>query len=167
MLRHFSLHWSFALSVEIDVPWVGYPGRAVLGQHSTYQKTHGTCIGFTALFLASFQVQRQSEATTWYFDFVRIQFWASGRRNCGLSSTCLRLRFATVLKGQMSLFVFASLWLYPSPFQSDFRHGCCAGSSELSQRKQMTKFQNFHIDLDSEMWKHLYVNGEAYHKSQL
>lgn len=102
MLRHFSLHWSFALSVEIDVPWVGYPGRAVLGQHSTYQKTHGTCIGFTALFLASFQVQRQSEATTWYFDFVRIQFWASGRRNCGLSPTCLRLRFATVLKGQMS-----------------------------------------------------------------
>ena len=46
--------------------------------------------------------QRQSEATTWYFDFKLIQFWASGRRNCGLSSTCLCLRFATVLKGQMS-----------------------------------------------------------------
>lgn len=70
-------------------------------------------------------------------------------------------------KSVLTLFVFASLWLHPSPFQSDFRHGCCAGSSELSQRKQMTKFQNFHIDLDSEMWKHLYLNGEAYHKSQL
>ena len=176
MLRHFSLPWSFALSVEIDVPWVGYPGRAVFWQHSTYQKTHGTCIGFTALFLASFQVQRQSEATTWYFDFKLIQFWASGRRNCGLSSTCLCLRFATVLKGQMSCedvkkcayFVCFCIALTSSEsFQSDFRHGCCAGSSELSERKQMTKFQNFHIDLDSEMWKHLYVNGEAYHKSQL
>ena len=52
---------------------------------------------------------------------------------------------------------------FPIWFQARMLRGVLRTVSE----NQMTKFQNFHIDLDSEMWKHLYLNGEAYHKSQL